>query len=143
MRTPDLVFRYLGHSERIRQRALKPHTIVVAPLEDPIGCSAVNRRVASSNRTRGAILPISFHSFTKKSITTHFWCNWVQLRVLGRKFIADFQDPRAILSIPTPESRQTGKLLRQPNFTKATENGKLNLIDALSDRAFCLEQAMR
>ena len=33
MRTPDLVFRYLGHSERMRQRALQPDVIVAAPLE--------------------------------------------------------------------------------------------------------------
>src|SRR5260370_34639849 len=33
MRPPDLVFRYLGHSERMRQRALQPDVIVAAPLE--------------------------------------------------------------------------------------------------------------
>ncbi len=33
MRTPDLLFRYLGHSERMRQRALQSHVIVAAPLE--------------------------------------------------------------------------------------------------------------
>jgi hypothetical protein len=33
MRTPDLVFRYLGHSERIRQRVLQTHMIEVASLE--------------------------------------------------------------------------------------------------------------
>ena len=48
--------------------------------------SAVNRRVASSNLARGAILPLESESLTKHVTITHFGCNFV---FFGWKFKAN------------------------------------------------------
>ena len=63
--------------------------------------ATVNRRVASSNLARGAILPLWIDSLTQDVITTRFGCNWVQLRFFGRKVEANPYVFRDLLAKPT------------------------------------------
>src|SRR5438874_13371553 len=72
----DLVFRYLGHSERIRQRAVQPHMIVVAPLER-------SRRPSTSFILRFMGLCLSFEKNLDSICSPHGDASTEKIRIFG------------------------------------------------------------
>jgi hypothetical protein len=76
MRTPDVVFRYLGQSERIRQRAFQPHMIEVAPLKR-------SRRPSTSFILRFMRLCLSLEKNLDSICSPHRDASTEKIRIFG------------------------------------------------------------